>query len=151
MKRIRLGKTELMVTKPAMGCLPLQRCTLDDAVRLLRAAYESGINFYDTANAYTDSEMKIGLALSDVRDEIIIATKSGAGDRDGVLRHVENSLRMLKTDHVDLLQLHNPDKFPDPDDPNEDLYNHGDEDTSRGGCGCCGSVRMYRFCLRSGR
>ena len=118
MKRIRLGKTELMVTRPAMGCLPLQRCTVDDAVKLLRAAYEGGINFYDTANAYTDSEMKLGLALSDVRDDIIIATKSGAADRDGVLRHVENSLKMLNTDHVDLLQLHNPQEFPDPEDPN---------------------------------
>ena len=118
MKRIRLGKTELMVTRPAMGCLPLQRCTVDDAVKLLRAAYEGGINFYDTANAYTDSEMKLGLALSDVRDDVIIATKSGASDRDGVLRHVENSLKMLKTDHVDLLQLHNPQEFPDPEDPN---------------------------------
>ena len=118
MKRIRLGKTELMVTRPAMGCLPLQRCTVDDAVKLLRAAYEGGINFYDTANAYTDSEMKLGLALSDVRGDIIIATKSGAADRDGVLRHVENSLKMLNTDHVDLLQLHNPQEFPDPEDPN---------------------------------
>ena len=114
MKRIRLGKTELMVTRPAMGCLPLQRCTVDDAVQLLRAAYEGGINFYDTANAYTDSEEKLGLALSDVRDDIIIATKSGAADRDGVLRHVENSLKMLNTDHVDLLQLHNPQEFPIP-------------------------------------
>ena len=117
MKYIRLGKTGLTVTKPALGCLPLQRCTVDEAVALLRAAYDGGINFYDTANAYTDSEKKIGLALADVRDEIIIATKSGASDRDGVLRHVENSLNMLKTDHVDLLQLHNPGEFPDPDDP----------------------------------
>ena len=117
MKYIRLGKTGLTVTRPALGCLPLQRCSVDDAVALLRAAYDGGINFYDTANAYTDSEMKIGLALADVRDKIIIATKSGASDRDGVLRHVENSLKMLKTDHVDLLQLHNPSELPDPDDP----------------------------------
>ena len=117
MKYIRLGKTGLTVTRPALGCLPLQRCSVDDAVALLLAAYDGGINFYDTANAYTDSEMKIGLALADVRDKIIIATKSGASDRDGVLRHVENSLKMLKTDHVDLLQLHNPSELPDPDDP----------------------------------
>ena len=117
MEYLRLGKTELTVTKPSMGCLPLQRCTVDEAVDLLRAAYDGGIRFFDTANAYTDSEKKLGLALADVRGDIVIATKSGAPDYDGVLRHVENSLKMLKTDHVDLLQLHNPDEFPDPDDP----------------------------------
>lgn len=116
MKYVRLGKTELMVTKPALGCLPLQRCTVEDAVKLLRAAYDGGINFYDTANAYTDSEMKIGLALSDVRDKIILATKSMARDYDGVLKSVEQSLRMMKTDYIDLLQLHNPDTLPDPND-----------------------------------
>lgn len=117
MKLVRLGKTELMVTKPALGCLPLQRCSKEYAIELLRAAYDGGINFYDTANAYTDSEEKIGLALSDVRKNIIIATKSMARDREGVLRSIEQSLRMLKTDYIDLFQLHNPDTLPDPDDP----------------------------------
>ncbi len=117
MKRIRLGKTELFVTKPALGCLPLQRCDMDTAVALLRAAYEGGINFYDTANAYTDSEEKLGIALSDVRKNIILATKSMARDRESVLRHIGNSLRMLKTDYIDLLQLHNPSELPDPNDP----------------------------------
>lgn len=118
MKLVRLGKTGLMVTKPALGCLPLQRCTVDDAVKLLRAAYEGGINFYDTANAYTDSEKKIGLALSDVRENIIIATKSMARDYDGVLKSIENSLKTMKTDYIDLFQLHNPDVLPDPNNPN---------------------------------
>ena len=118
MKLVRLGKTGLMVTKPALGCLPLQRCSKEYAAELLRAAYDGGINFYDTANAYTDSEEKIGLALSDVRKDIIIATKSMARDRDGVLRSIEQSLRMLKTDYIDLFQLHNPDTLPDPSDPN---------------------------------
>ena len=78
MKLVRLGKTGLMVTKPSLGCLPVQRCSEADAVKILRAAYEGGINFFDTANAYTDSERKIGLALSDVRDKIVLATKSAA-------------------------------------------------------------------------
>ena len=55
--------TGLFVTKTAMGCLPVQRCDKDYAVKLLRAAYDAGINYFDTANAYTDSEEKIGLAL----------------------------------------------------------------------------------------
>lgn len=117
MRKIRLGKTGLMVTSTAMGCLPVQRCSEEDAVRLLRAAYEGGINYFDTANAYTDSEKKIGLALSDVRDKIILSTKSAARDREGVLRHIENSLRMMKTDYIDLFQFHQVTEVPDPNDP----------------------------------
>ena len=86
--------------------------------KLLRAAYEGGINYFDTANAYTDSEKKIGLALSDVRDKIVISTKSQARDRDGVLRHIEQSLRSMKTDHIDLFQFHQVPEVPDPKDPN---------------------------------
>ena len=118
MRKIRLGKTELMVTSTAMGCLPVQRCDEDYAVRLLRAAFEGGINYFDTANAYTDSEKKIGLALSDVRDKIIISTKSAARDKAGVLAHIENSLRMMKTDYIDLFQFHQVTEVPDPNDPN---------------------------------
>lgn len=118
MRKIRLGKTGLMVTATAMGCLPVQRCGEDYAVKLLQAAYEGGINYFDTANAYTDSEKKIGLALSNVRDKIIISTKSAAKDRDGVLSHIENSLRMLKTDYIDLFQFHQVTEVPDPNDPN---------------------------------
>ncbi|MGN0983041.1 MAG: aldo/keto reductase [Candidatus Limivicinus sp.] len=118
MRKIRLGKTNLMVTSTAMGCLPVQRCDEEYAVRLLRAAYEGGINYFDTANAYTDSEKKIGLALSDVRDKIIISTKSAARDKAGVLKHIENSLRMMKTDYIDLFQFHQVTEIPDPNDPN---------------------------------
>lgn len=118
MRKIRLGKTGLMVTSTSMGCLPVQRCDEGYAVKLLRAAYEGGINYFDTANAYTDSEKKLGLALSDVRDNIIISTKSAARDKDGVLKHIENSLRMLKTDYIDLFQFHNIAGLPDPNDPN---------------------------------
>ena len=117
MKYVRLGKTELIVSKPAMGCLPVQRCGEDDAVKLLRAAYERGITFFDTANAYTDSEKKIGLALSDVRDKIVLSTKSAAQDKAGVLAHIENSLRMMKTDYIDPFQFHQVTRVPDPDDP----------------------------------
>ena len=118
MRKIRLGKTELIVTSTAMGCLPVQRCDEDYAVRLLRTAYEGGINYFDTANAYTDSEKKIGLALSDVRDKIIISTKSAARDKAGVLAHIENSLRMMNTDYIDLFQFHQVTEVPDPNDPN---------------------------------
>ena len=117
MKTIPLGSTGLSVTKTAMGCLPLQRCEKDYAVRLLQAAYEGGIRYFDTANAYTDSEEKIGLALADVRGEIVLSTKSQARDRAGVLVHIENSLKMLRTDHIDLFQFHNVPEMPSPDEP----------------------------------
>ena len=118
MKKVILGKTGLEVTKPAMGCLPVQRCGVEEGAALLRAAYEGGIRYFDTANAYTDSEMKMGLALADVRDEIVISTKSAAMDKDGVLAHIENSLHMLKTNHIDLFQFHQVSAVPDANDPN---------------------------------
>ena len=118
MKTMVLGKTGLVVTKPALGCLPLQRCDKDYAVKLLRAAYDGGIRYFDTANAYTDSEEKIGLALADVRDQIVISTKSAARDKAGVLAHIGNSLKMMKTDYIDLFQFHQVPEVPDPNDPN---------------------------------
>lgn len=117
MKTVTLGSTGLVVTKPAMGCLPLQRCDTDYAVKLLQAAYDGGIRYFDTANSYTDSEKKIGLALSDVRENIVLSTKSGSTDGKTVLSHIENSLKMLKTDYIDLFQFHNVKSMPDPSDP----------------------------------
>ena len=112
-----LGKTGLTVTRPAMGCLPIQRCSVDEAVSILQKAYEGGIRYFDTANAYTDSEKKIGLALSDVRENIVISTKSAGTDKNTVLSHIENSLKMMKTDYIDLFQFHQVQSVPDPDDP----------------------------------
>ncbi len=119
MKKVRLGRTGLMVTKTSFGALPIQRISFEAAGELLRAAYEAGVNFFDTANAYTDSEEKIGAALSDVREKIIIATKSAyqKGDPDMVKRNLELSLRRMKTDYIDILQFHNPDFCPGEDDP----------------------------------
>ena len=72
MQKLRLGRTELTVGRTAFGALPIQRLGADDAVRLLRQAFEGGIDFFDTARGYTDSEEKLGLALSDVRDRIFL-------------------------------------------------------------------------------
>lgn len=115
METMRLGRTNLQVTRTAFGVLPIQRVELDEAAAILRRAQQAGITFYDTARAYTDSEAKIGHALADVRDEIILATKTGAADRAGVAEHLATSLANLKTDTVDILQLHNPRELPDPD------------------------------------
>ncbi len=117
MEKMRLGRSGLMASQIGFGALPIQRISKEEAVRILRRAYEGGINFFDTANMYTDSEEKIGAALSPVRNDIIIATKSGGADKKTVRAHMENSLRMLKTDYIDLFQFHNPSVLPDPEDP----------------------------------
>ena len=116
MNTIRLGRSELMVTKTAFGALPIQRISTAEAVKLVRRAYEGGINYFDTTNMYTDSEEKLGLALKDVREKVIISTKSGATDKQGAMAHIENSLRHLG--YIDLFQFHNPAVLPDISDPN---------------------------------
>ena len=121
MKKIKLGRTNLMVSRVGFGALPIQRISLEEAAYLLRKAYDNGINFFDTARGYTDSEEKIGYALSDVRPNIIIATKSHAKDKKTHFENLETSLKNLKTDYIDIYQLHNPPELPDPDDP-DGLY-----------------------------
>ncbi|MBU3215306.1 aldo/keto reductase [Clostridium estertheticum] len=121
MDKIKLGRTNLMVTRSGFGALPVQRVSFDEAKHILRKAYDNGINFFDTARAYSDSEEKIGYSLADVRENIIIATKTHAKDRKTLLEHLQTSLKNLKTDYIDIYQLHNPDVLPDPKDP-EGLY-----------------------------
>lgn len=118
MRKIRLGRTELYVTKTAFGALPIQRISKADAVKLVRRAYDAGINYFDTANAYTDSEEKLGEALHDVRQNVVISTKSSATDKKTALAHIEESLRRLQTDYIDIFQFHNPAVLPDIHDPN---------------------------------
>ncbi len=117
MEKIRLGRTGLLVTKTAFGALPIQRISKADAVKLVRRACEAGINYFDTANMYTDSEEKLGEALHDVRQNVVISTKSGGGDKKTVQAHIEQSLRSLRTDYIDLFQFHNPAVLPDIHDP----------------------------------
>ena len=117
MEKVRLGRTELLVTKTAFGALPIQRVPKADAVKLLRRAYEAGINYFDTANLYTDSEEKLGEALAGVRQNVVISTKSRTGDKKTVLANIEQSLRALRTDYIDLFQFHNPAELPDINDP----------------------------------
>lgn len=117
MELTRLGRTNLMVTRTAFGVLPIQRIGVDEAVRILRRAYDAGINLYDTARGYTDSEEKIGRAFEGVRSSVFIATKTGSTTRAKLLSDLDTSLRNLRTDYVDILQLHNPGTVPDPDDP----------------------------------
>jgi len=121
MEKIRLGRTGLMVSRSGFGSLPIQRISFDESREILMKAYEGGINFFDTARQYSDSEEKIGYALSGVRENIIIASKSHAEDKKTLFEHLETSLKNLKTDYIDIYQIHNPSELPDPNDP-DGLY-----------------------------
>ena len=116
MKTIRLGRTNITVNFNGFGALPVQRVSLETAAAILRRAYEGGVTFFDTARSYSDSEEKLGYALSDVRDRIIIATKTPSTTVEGFWNDLNTSLRLLKTDHVDILQFHNPGFVPKPGD-----------------------------------
>ena len=116
MEMVRLGKTEIMVPKNGFGALPVQRVSLEDGVKLLRNAYEGGFRFFDTARAYSDSEEKLGEALADVREHIFLATKTMAKDGEGFKRDLDASLKLLKTDYIDIYQFHNPSFCPKPGD-----------------------------------
>ena len=116
MDMIRLGRTELLVTKNGFGALPVQRVGMEEAARILRRAYEGGINYFDTARFYTDSEEKIGRALGDVREKIIISTKTMATTVEGFWEDLNTSLALLGTNYVDIYQFHNPAFCPKPGD-----------------------------------
>ena len=116
MDTIRLGRTGLIVNKNGFGALPVQRVDMVGACALLRRAYESGINYFDTARAYTDSEEKLGNALADVRKNIVISTKTMSTTVEGFWNDLRTSLALLKTDHIDIYQFHNPDFCPRPGD-----------------------------------
>ncbi|MCL2646462.1 MAG: aldo/keto reductase [Phycisphaerales bacterium] len=116
MKKTRFGRTGLMVSRTAVGCIPIQRISMDASDVLLRRAFEAGINFFDTARAYTTSEERLGRVFATMRDRVFIASKSGATDPDGLRRDLETSLRNLRTDYIDLYQHHNPSSVAAPGD-----------------------------------
>ena len=100
MRRIKLGRTNLYATEVSFGALPIQRIPREDAASLLRMAYDRGVNFFDTANFYTDSEEKLGYALSDVRKNIIITTKTPSTTVEGFWSDLETSLKRLKPQQI---------------------------------------------------
>ena len=114
MQKIEFGSTGLVIEKNGFGCLPIQRISETEAVKLLHKACDGGINFFDTARAYSDSEQKVGAAFSGMRDRIVLATKTGAQTAEGFWRDLETSLRTLKTDYIDIYQFHNPAFCPKP-------------------------------------
>lgn len=116
MEKVRLGRTNIVVNRNGFGALPVQRVNKEEAKVILKKAYANGINFFDSARAYSDSEEKIGLSLSDVRKDIYIATKTMATTVEDFWRHLNTSLELLKTDYIDIYQFHNPSFCPKPND-----------------------------------
>lgn len=116
MVEVTLGSTGMTVNKNGFGALPIQRISDEDAVYLVRKAYEGGITFFDTARCYTDSEKKVGMALEGIRDKVLIATKTMAGTVEEFWEDLGTSLEYLRTDYIDLYQFHNPSFCPKPGD-----------------------------------
>ncbi len=116
MVKVTLGNTGITVEKNAFGALPIQRISTQEAVKLLRKAYDSGVTFFDTARFYTDSEEKLGEAFEGMREKVYIATKTGATDAEGFWKDIHTSLKNLRTDYIDIYQFHNPAFCPKPGD-----------------------------------
>ena len=116
MSMVTLGSTGICVNKNGFGALPVQRVTKEDAVYLLRKAYDGGIRFFDTARAYSDSEEKLGAAFEKMREKVFISTKTMAKDVEGFWKDLETSPSLLKTDYIDIYQFHNPSFCPKPGD-----------------------------------
>ena len=106
MREITLGRTGITVPQNAFGALPIQRVPMADAVQILRSAYEGGMRYFDTARAYTDSEEKLGEAFTGMRDKIYIATKTQAKTPEKFREDLDTSLKMLRTDYIDVYQFH---------------------------------------------
>ncbi|MFC1912877.1 aldo/keto reductase [Chloroflexota bacterium] len=107
MEKIRLGRTEMMVTQLGFGGIPIQRLSDDEAVAVVRRCLELGITFIDTANSYTNSEERIGKAITGRREGLILATKTAARSRQEAENHLKLSLERLGVEYIDLYQLHN--------------------------------------------
>jgi predicted aldo/keto reductase-like oxidoreductase len=117
MPKIAIGKTGLFAEDTGFGALPIQRIPKEDAVFLLRMAFDGGITYFDTSRAYTDSEEKMGAAFPPAdREKIIIATKTMHFTEEGFWSDLHTSLKMLGTDYIDIYQFHNPPFVPKPGD-----------------------------------
>lgn len=106
MREITLGNTGIKVSQNAFGALPIQRVSFDMAKHLLLKAYDGGMRFFDTARAYSNSEEKMGQAFEGMRDKIYIASKTQATTVEAFWKDLETTLTNLKTDYLDIYQLH---------------------------------------------
>lgn len=107
MEEIRLGKTNLLVKRVGFGGIPIQRVTQEDVNKIVDVLIENNVNLIDTARGYTVSEEYLGNALVGKRDKFVLCTKSMARTYEGMKNDIEISLKNLRTDYIDIYQLHN--------------------------------------------
>ena len=112
--KITLGHTGIEIEKNGFGCLPIQRISKEDAAYLLRKAADGGMNYFDTARAYSNSEEKLGYAFAGMREQVVIATKTMAQTGEALRKDLEASLKALNTGYIDVYQFHNPAFVPRP-------------------------------------
>ena len=103
-----LGKTGLKISRMGFGGIPIQRVDRETARTLTHRLLEAGVNYIDTARGYTVSEEYLGFGLEGIRGRFILATKSMARTRDEMAADIDRSLKNLRTDYIDLYQVHNP-------------------------------------------
>lgn len=103
-----LGKTGLKISRMGFGGIPIQKIDAEGTKPLIRMLLEKGINYIDTARGYTVSEEYLGVALEGIRDKFVLATKSMARTKEAMAQDIDISLKNLKTDYIDLYQVHNP-------------------------------------------
>ena len=109
MKYRKLGSTGMMVSQIGFGGIPIAHVSEKQAVRVLKRSHELGVNFVDTHRGYGDSEIKIGKALADVREQYYLATKIAAHTRREAEKSLNESLKRLRTNYIDLLFIKNQD------------------------------------------
>ena len=108
MEYVTLGKTGLKISRLGFGGIPIQRTDAATTKELMKVMVEKGINYIDTARGYTVSESYLGEALGGCREKFVLATKSMARNKDGMAADIETSLKNLRTDYIDIYQVHNP-------------------------------------------
>ena len=115
-KTVTLGSTGITVNFNGFGALPIQRVSVDEAVKIVRRAYDGGVRFFDTARYYSDSEIKLGIAFEGIRENVYIASKTGAENAEDFWKELNTTLNNLKTDYIDIYQFHNLPFVPKPGD-----------------------------------
>ena len=108
MDYVTLGKTGLKISRMGFGGIPIQRIDAQGTKELIHKMTDAGVNYIDTARGYTVSEEYLGYALEGVRDKFVLATKSMARTKEAMTADIEKSLGNLRTEYIDLYQVHNP-------------------------------------------
>lgn len=123
MEYVRLGKSNLMISRVAMGAMSLSKVGNDEeAANLVRNAYNAGINFFDTSRTTPDCEKLLGNSIGDIRSNVMVATKTAAQSGAEVLSDVETSLNVMHTDSIDLYQYES-DTFVPKENAPDGIYN----------------------------